>query len=136
MAVRVNLDIQEDDTGIDMTPMLDIVFIMLIFFIVTTTFVKEAGVEINRPQAQTAKAEESQGVRLAITAEGTIWLDKQQLDMRMIRPTLERLKVDQPDLGVMVQADRAAQTGVLIEVLDILKLMGIEQVAVATKEPE
>jgi len=136
VAVRVNLDIQEDDTGIDMTPMLDIVFIMLIFFIVTTTFVKEAGVEINRPQAQTAKAEESQGVRLAITAEGTIWLDKQQLDMRMIRPTLERLKVDQPDLGVMVQADRAAQTGVLIEVLDILKLMGIEQVAVATKEPE
>lgn len=136
MAVRVNLDIQEDDTGIDMTPMLDIVFIMLIFFIVTTTFVKEAGVEINRPQAQTAKAEESQGVRLAITAEGTIWLDKQQLDIRMIRPTLERLKVDQPGLGVMVQADRAAQTGVLIEVLDILKLMGIEQVAVATKEPE
>lgn len=134
MAVRLNLDAQEDESGIDMTPMLDIVFIMLIFFIVTTTFVRDAGVEINRPQAQSAEPVDAQGARIAITAEGEIWLDKQQLDVRMVRPALERLRADEPSLGVLIQADEDASTGLLIEVLDIINLMGIEQVAVATRE--
>ncbi|MGB2130452.1 MAG: ExbD/TolR family protein [Marinobacterium sp.] len=134
MRQRLNLDMMENDAEIDMTPMLDIVFIMLIFFIVSTSFVREAGVEIERPISSTAEVKESQGVMLAITASDEIWLDRQPVDVRMIRPTLERLKVEQPDLGVMIQADRNAKTGLLVEVMDQVKLSGVEQVAVATRE--
>jgi biopolymer transport protein ExbD len=124
----------ENDAEIDMTPMLDIVFIMLIFFIVSTSFVREAGVEIERPVSDTSEVQESQGVMLAITAQDEVWLDRQPVDIRMIRPTLERLKVEQPDLGVMIQADKDAKTGLLVQVMDQVKLSGIEQVAVATRE--
>lgn len=134
MRQRLNLDMMENDAEIDMTPMLDIVFIMLIFFIVSTSFVREAGVEIERPVADTAEVQESQGVMLAITAQDEVWLDRQPVDIRMIRPTLEQLKVEQPDLGVMIQADKDAKTGLLVQVMDQVKLSGIEQVAVATRE--
>jgi biopolymer transport protein ExbD len=134
MRQRLNLDMMENDAEIDMTPMLDIVFIMLIFFIVSTSFVREAGVEIERPVSDTSEVQESQGVMLAITAEDEVWLDRQPVDIRMIRPTLERLKVEQPDLGVMIQADKDAKTGLLVQVMDQVKLSGIEQVAVATRE--
>lgn len=134
MRQRLNLERMDNDAEIDMTPMLDIVFIMLIFFIVSTSFVREAGVEIERPISATAEVKESQGVMLAITAEDEVWLDRQPVDVRMIRPTLERLKVEQPDLGVMIQADMNAKTGLLVQVMDQVKLSGIEQVAVATRE--
>ncbi|MBP0048752.1 biopolymer transporter ExbD [Marinobacterium sp. AK62] len=134
MRQRLNLEMLEQDADIDMTPMLDIVFIMLIFFIVSTSFIREAGVEIERPVSATSEVKESQGVMLAITAEDEIWLDRQPVDLRMIRPTLERLKVEQPDLGVMIQADTNARTGLLVKVMDQVKLSGIEQVAVATRE--
>lgn len=124
----------DDDSELDMTPMLDIVFIMLIFFIVSTSFVREAGVEIERPVSSTAEVKENQGVMLAITATDEVWLDRQPVDVRMIRPTLERLKVEQPDLGVMIQADKDAKTGLLVEVMDQVKMSGVEQVAVATRE--
>ncbi len=134
MRQRLNLDTLENDAEIDMTPMLDIVFIMLIFFIVSTSFVREAGVEIERPVSSTAEVKENQGVMLAITANDEVWLDRQPVDVRMIRPTLERLKVEQPDLGVMIQADKDAKTGLLVEVMDQVKMSGVEQVAVATRE--
>ncbi len=134
MRQRLSLDTLENDAEIDMTPMLDIVFIMLIFFIVSTSFVREAGVEIERPVSSTAEVKENQGVMLAITANDEVWLDRQPVDVRMIRPTLERLKVEQPDLGVMIQADKDAKTGLLVEVMDQVKMSGVEQVAVATRE--
>lgn len=134
MRQRLNLEMMENDAEIDMTPMLDIVFIMLIFFIVSTSFVREAGVEIERPVSDTSEVQESQGVMLAITAQDEVWLDRQLVDIRMIRPTLERLKVEQPDLGVMIQADKDAKTGLLVRVMDQVKLSGVEQVAVATRE--
>src|SRR5690554_2214164 len=134
MRQRLNLDMLENDAEIDMTPMLDIVFIMLIFSIGSTSFVREAGVEIERPVSDTSEVQESQGVMLAITAQDEVWLDRQPVDIRMIRPTLARLKVEQPDLGVMIQADKDAKTGLLVQVMDQVKLSGIEQVAVATRE--
>lgn len=133
MSRRVNLDMQDEEAGVDMTPMLDIVFIMLIFFIVSTSFVREAGVEVERPVASSAERPETQGVMLAITEQGQFWLDHNMIDKRMLRPMMERLRVEQPGLGVMIQADKGSHTGTLIEVLDILRLMGIEQVAVAAR---
>ena len=129
----IQIDVPESDHEIDMTPMLDIVFIMLIFFIVSTSFVRESGVEINRPEAQTAQNKESAGVMVAITANDEVWIDQKLIDQRMVRPTIERLRVEQPDLGVMIQADQQANTGVLITVLDQVKLAGVQQVAVASK---
>ena len=129
----IQIDVPESDHEIDMTPMLDIVFIMLIFFIVSTSFIRESGVEINRPEAQTAQTKESAGVMVAITANDEVWIDQKLIDQRMVRPTIERLRVEQPDLGVMIQADQQANTGVLITVLDQVKLAGVQQVAVASK---
>jgi len=134
MRSRINFETQDNSAEIDMTPMLDIVFIMLIFFIVSTTFVRESGVDINRPVSSTAATKESSGAMLAITAEGDIWLDRKQIDLRMVRPTLERLKVEQPDIGVIIQSDKDAKTGILIKVLDQVKLSGIDKVSVAAKE--
>jgi biopolymer transport protein ExbD len=134
MRSRVNFASEETSSDIDMTPMLDIVFIMLIFFIVSTTFVKESGIEINRPVSSTSESQESSGVRVAISSEGLVWLEGQQTDVRMIRPRLERLKVEQPDLSVLLQADEDAKTGTLIKVMDQIKLAGIDQVAVSTEK--
>lgn len=134
MRSRLNLDLSENDSEIDMTPMLDIVFIMLIFFIVSSNFIREAGVEINRPTASTAVQKENAGIMIAITPDDQIWLDQKQIDIRMIRPTLEKLKVEQPNIGILIQSDQDARTGTLIKVMDQVKLAGIEQIAVATKK--
>lgn len=134
MRSRLNLDLSDNDSEIDMTPMLDIVFIMLIFFIVSSSFIREAGVDINRPTANSAEEKESVGIMIAITPEGQIWLDQKQTDIRMIRPTLEKLKVEQPEVAVLIQADQNAKTGSLIKVMDQVKLSGIHQIAVATKD--
>ncbi|UZE97072.1 ExbD/TolR family protein [Alkalimarinus alittae] len=134
MKSRLNLDLSENDSEIDMTPMLDIVFIMLIFFIVSSNFIREAGVEINRPTASTAEQKENAGIMIAITPDDQIWLDQKQIDIRMIRPTLEKLKVEQPNIGILIQSDQDARTGTLIKVMDQVKLAGIEQIAVATKK--
>ncbi len=133
MKSRVSFDLPSSDSDIDMTPMLDIVFIMLIFFIVSTTFVKDAGVTINRPVASSAEQQEGSGVSVMVSADGLVWIDGQSTDLRMIRPKLERLKVEQPELGILVQADENAKTGLLIKVIDQIKLAGIEQLMVATK---
>ena len=134
MRSRLNLDLSENDSEIDMTPMLDIVFIMLIFFIVSSNFIRESGVEINRPTASTAVEKENAGIMIAITPDDQIWLDQKQIDIRMIRPTLEKLKVEQPNIGILIQSDQDARTGTLIKVMDQVKLAGIEQIAVATKK--
>ncbi|MBY4678248.1 ExbD/TolR family protein [Marinobacterium arenosum] len=121
----------EEDADINMTPMLDIVFIMLIFFIVSTSFVREAGIDVTRPNAQTSESKAKSAVMIAISADNEIWLDRQMVDIRMVRPALERLKSEQADLSVVVQADEQATTGQLVKVLDQLRLANV-QYAVAT----
>ena len=88
---------ERDDSTIDITPMLDIVFIMLIFFIVTTSFVKETGVEVNRPNASTAVRDERGNILIAITANDEIWIDKRRVDLRSVRANVERLKAENPE---------------------------------------
>ena len=121
----------DEDTGIDLTPMLDVVFIMLIFFIVTSSFIKEAGVEVQRPQAQTASPQDKGNILIAITADGQVWMDKKQVDVRSVRAHVERLRVDQPDGAVVVQADQDARTGLVVQVMDQARLAGVQDVALA-----
>ena len=121
----------QDETELDMTPMLDIVFIMLIFFIVTTSFVKESGVTVNTPQAQTASNQDSANIFIAITEAGEIWIDKRPVDPRSVRAIVARLHADNPEGSVIIQSDENASTGVLVEVMDQVRLAGVQGIAIA-----
>jgi biopolymer transport protein ExbD len=120
----------EEETGIDLAPMLDFVMNLLIFFIITTSFVKEAGVGVDRPEAATAEHLESGNILIAIRSNGEIWMDRRQVDLREVRPIVERLHVERPDDTVVVIGDRAAPVGVLVQVMDEVKLGGIREVTV------
>ena len=121
----------EDEAGIDLTPMLDIVFIMLIFFIVTSSFIKEAGITVQTPSADTAENQPRGNILIAVDANGEIWIDRQQMDIRSVRAAVERMRVDQPDSSVVVQADRDARSGLVIRVMDQVRLAGVADVALA-----
>jgi len=122
-----------EDSSIDITPMLDIVFIMLIFFIVTTTFIKETGVEVNRPNASTAVADERGNILIAITENNEIYIDKRLIDLRAVRANVERLKAENPEGSVIIQADKLSKSGLLVETMDQIRLAGIQNISIAAK---
>ena len=124
---------EEEDAQVDMTPMLDIVFIMLIFFIVTTVFVKEAGIEVNKPDASQAFLHKNANVCIAITEDGDVWLDKREVALDSVRANLERLLTEQPTDYVFIQADIKAKHGVVVKVMDQVKAAGIDRIAVAAR---
>ncbi len=125
---------QVGDTEIDMTPMLDIVFIMLIFFIVTTSFIKEAGVDVKRPDASTAQRQEASSIYVAVTASGEVWIDRQAVDLRALRSHVERLRLENPEAAAVVQADTDARHGLVVKVMDQLRLGGVETISVAATQ--
>jgi biopolymer transport protein ExbD len=120
-----------EDAAIDMTPMLDIVFIMLIFFIVTTVFVKEAGIEVNKPGASQAVLPKNANIFIAITKDGDVWMDKREIKVDSIRASIERLISEQPTDVVIIQADEDAEHGVVIKVMDQIKAAGIDRISIA-----
>ena len=121
---------ESEDHGIDLAPMLDFVMNLLIFFIITTSFVKEPGVTVTREEAETAGPAEKGNILIAIRPNGEIWMDRQQVDLRQVRPMVERLHIERPDDTVIVVADKAAKAGVLGKVMDEVKAGGIKDVAV------
>jgi biopolymer transport protein ExbD len=121
----------EDEGGINITPMLDIVFIMLIFFIVTTSFTKESGIEVNRPSAQTAERQQQGNILVAISANNEIWIDKREIDVRAVRANIERLHAENPEGAVIVQADKDSRNGMLVQVIDQIRLAGVNNVSLA-----
>jgi biopolymer transport protein ExbD len=124
----------DDDAQIDLTPMLDMSFILLIFFIVTTSFVKEAGIDVNRPSAATAERKERGNILIAIRASGEIWIDKRVVDRRAVRAAVERLHAENPEGSVVIIADKSSETGVLVEVMDQVRLAGVFNVSIAADE--
>ena len=120
-----------EDSNIDITPMLDIVFIMLIFFIVTTTFIKETGVEDKRPNASTAVTDKKGNILIAITENNEIWIDKRMIDIRAVRANVERMKAENPEGSVIIQADENSKTGLLVETMDQVRLAGVQNVSIA-----
>jgi biopolymer transport protein ExbD len=131
MRRRYSLDKEEEE--VNLTPMLDVVFIMLIFFIVTASFVKESGMEINRPDAATAVKKERGNILVAITPSGQIWIDRRQVDVRRVRANIERLHAENPQGAVVIQADRDSKNGLLVEVMDAAKLAGVENISIAAE---
>lgn len=122
---------EEEDSNIDMTPMLDIVFILLIFFVVTASFVKETGIEVNRPQAKTAVTKETANIKIAIDANDAIWIDRRQVDERSVKPLLERLHIENPQGALIVQADRSSTNDKLVRIMDAARQAGINSISIA-----
>ena len=124
----------DNETIIDMTPMLDIVFILLIFFIVTTSFVKETGIEVNRPHADTASKQQRANILVAISASGELWIDQQQTDLLAIRMHIERLHLENPEGALVIVADQQATAGLLTQVIDQARLAGVDNVSIAARQ--
>ena len=124
---------QDETSDIDMTPMLDIVFIMLIFFIVTASFIKESGIEVNRPSATTGEPNETAHIVVSIKGDGEIWIDKRPVDVRAVRANVLRLHVENPLGSVIIAADRDTKTHVLVAVLDQIRQAGIPNPVIATE---
>ena len=125
---------EEEAEEINMTPMLDVVFIMLIFFIVTASFVKEAGIDVNRPEAATAVTKQRANILVAISDRGEIWINKRQVDIRAVQANIERLKAENPQGSVVIQADKKATTEMLIKVMDASRAAGAFDVSIAAQE--
>jgi len=128
------LQAQEENSEIDMTPMLDVVFILLIFFIVTASFVKEAGIDVNRPEAATAVKKERANILVAISNKGDVWINKRKVDIRSVQANIERLKAENPQGTVVIQADKKSTTDTLIKVMDSARAAGVFDVSIAAQE--
>lgn len=120
---------------VNLTPLIDMVFILLIFFMVTSSFVKESGVDVSRPEAQSATVKERANIMISVTRTGEVWIDRQQVDIRSVRAHVERLHAENPEGAVIILADRESQTGLLVQVLDQTRLAGVSNVAISATEP-
>lgn len=126
---------EDAEVYIDMTPMLDFVLNLLIFFIVTSAYVKVTGVQVNVPNAETAREEKSSNIFIGITAKGEIWIDRREVDLHAVRANVARLRAENPQASVVIQSDSASTTGLLVQVMDQVRQAGIEKIAVAAEQP-
>ena len=133
MSRRSRFGASEDESDINLTPMLDVVFIMLIFFIVTATFIKQTGIDVLRPEAMTALKKPTVSVLVAISEKGDIWIDKKRVDPSTVRAEIERLHAENPKGGMVVQADKGAKYEKLKSVLDAARAAGLSEVAISTE---
>jgi len=133
MRRRSNRSSVDQSADIDMTPMLDIVFIMLIFFIVTTSFVKESGIDVNRPSAKTAVTKAQGNIIVGIKPNGDVWIDKRLIDIRAVRANVARLHAENPLGSVIIAADRETKTHALVQVMDQIRSAGIMNASIATQ---
>ncbi|MGY8986242.1 MAG: ExbD/TolR family protein [Sphingomonadales bacterium] len=125
---------KEEEAEINMTPMLDIVFIMLIFFIVTAVFVKEAGVDVNRPEAQSAERKQRASILIAVTSQDQVWINRKEVDIKAARTIIEKLFAENPLGTVVIQADRKAKAGLTMQVMEAARQAGVPDVAISALE--
>ncbi|MEX0738121.1 MAG: biopolymer transporter ExbD [Pseudohongiella sp.] len=124
----------DENTGeIDLTPMLDVVFILLIFFIVTSVFVTEAGIDVNKPDASTAQPRSQDLILIAVSGDGQIWIDGEQIDARFIRSRFERRLAETPNASVVIQGDQAAENQHVLRILEAARDANIASVSISTE---
>ncbi len=123
----------DDESEVNLTPMLDVVFIMLIFFIVTASFVKESGIDVNRPNAATAERKEKGNILVAISEDNQIWIDRRQVDPRALRANIERMHAENPNGAVVIQADEESKNKLLVLVMDAARMAGVKNVSIAAE---
>ncbi|HUP90622.1 MAG TPA: biopolymer transporter ExbD [Solimonas sp.] len=122
-----------EDTNIDLAPMLDFIMNLLIFFIVAAAFIQETGIKVNRPTAKTATQDDQTNILVAISAKGEIWIDRQHVDIRALRALIQKQRAEHPEASVIIQADKDARAGLLVEAMDQARLAGVKDVAVAAQ---
>lgn len=125
---------QEEETEINMTPMLDIVFIMLIFFIVTAVFVKEAGISVVKPEAETAVVQKQVSILIAVTPSDEIHINRNAVELDAVRTTVEKLHAENPKGSVAIQADEESKAGLVMKVYDAIRDAGVTKIAIATEK--
>ncbi len=128
-------DPESEPAEINLAPMIDILFILLIFFLVTTSFVRESGIQVDRPAAASSQPVEGAAIMIAIQPDGAIWLDRRAVDLRRLQSAITRLHSRTPEAPVVIQADRNADVGLLVQVMDQIRLAGIRDIAVAAEAP-
>ena len=133
--MRKNRQAKEEEADINITPMLDIVFIMLIFFIVTTSFVKEPGVDPKRPTAETTEAKPRGNILIGVTPQGQIWMNNRRVELTDIRQLVEDTVTENPESSAIVVADETAPTGTVIDIMDQIRAGGVTSISIAA-EPE
>ena len=133
--MRKHLDdihFDEEENEINLTPMLDVVFIMLIFFIVTASFIKEAGIDVNRPDApMTESKPEDANILVLINANDEVWIDRRLIDPRAIRANIERMHAENPEGSVVIQANNASSNKMLVQVMDSARQAGVYNISIA-----
>jgi biopolymer transport protein ExbD len=131
---KTDLSMGHDDEGdeINLTPMLDVVFIMLIFFIVTASFIKEAGIDVNRPDAPVTETKpEDANILVVISANDEIWIDRRVIDPRAVRANIERLHAENPKGSVVIQANKKSTNKMLVWVMDSSRSAGVYNISIA-----
>ena len=134
--IRQSIRGSHKTADINMAPLIDLVFLLLIFFLVTTSFVKETGIDVERPQASTAAIEEAGNILVGVSANDRIFLDSREIDVRSVRSHIERCLAENPEGAVVVVADKQSSTGVVIQVMDQCRLAGARNVSIAASRPE
>ena len=122
---------EEEENEINLTPMLDVVFIMLIFFIVTASFIKEAGIDVDRPDAPTAESQDDAAILIAISSNDEIWIDRRETEPNAVRTMIERLHAENPKGSIVIQADEESTHETLVIVMEAAKQAGVTNVAIA-----
>ena len=121
-------------SDINMAPLIDMVFLLLIFFMVTTSFVKETGIDVHRPTASTAQLKEKGNILIGVDAKGRVFLERKQIDIRSVRAHIERCLAENPESSIVIVADKASQTGVVIQVMDQCRLAGAKNISIAASK--
>ncbi|MGK7296532.1 MAG: ExbD/TolR family protein [Candidatus Wenzhouxiangella sp. M2_3B_020] len=124
----------KDEPEINITPMLDIVFIMLIFFIVTTTFVRETGVTVDKPMAVTAESRPQGNILIGVDSDNQIWMNGSQIEMSDVRTQVQRLRAENPEGSVILISDKGARTGTLVDVMDQVQASGVSRMAISAEQ--
>ena len=121
------------EVNINMGPLVDMVFLLLIFFVVTTSFVKETGIDVHRSTAATAEMKERGNIMLGISADGQVYMEGKRIDVRSVRALIERALAEDPESGVVIVADKDSNTGTVVQAMDQCRLAGAKNVSLAAK---
>ena len=134
--INVRRGLRRGGRGVDinMGPLIDMVFLLLIFFVVTTSFVKETGIDVERPTAATAEMKEKGNVLIGVTGDGRVYLDRKRIDVRSVRAHMARVLAENPESSVVIVADKQSQTGIVIQVMDQCRLAGAKNVSLAASK--
>ena len=131
---RSYTDVEYRPVEINVIPLIDVMFFLVLFFVATASFVRETGVDVNRPTAQTAVQQQKANIMVTVTKNGEVWIERRKVDIRSVRANVERLLVENADSTVIIVADADTPTGLLVQALDQARLAGAPNVAIAASE--